>query len=100
MSDAPSSLVDLGNGIKARTAIPESDRAALRSGFAGYPPNPRWSAAKHCAWRTGTRWRSALQTGDLVVRSRDALLVNPAEVSKLQPTHSLPALPLHQRQTP
>ncbi|MGB3496412.1 MAG: hypothetical protein WBA57_27040 [Elainellaceae cyanobacterium] len=71
-------LVELDQGVLAKTAIPENNHAALRSGFAGYTSNPRWSASKFVAWRTGKAWKQALEAGKLAVRSTDSLLV-PAE---------------------
>ncbi len=71
-------LVELDEGILAKTAIPLDNHAALRSGFAGYTSNPRWCASKFVAWRTGKAWKQALESGRLAVRSTDFLLV-PAE---------------------
>ena len=66
-------VVDLGKGIFARTELSEPSIPALRSGFAGYPANPRWSALKFRAWKIGRQWRQALENGELKVR--DAMLV-------------------------
>jgi len=68
-------LVDLGDQIKAKTTIPITHHAALRAGFAGYPPNPRWNVTKFQAWKTGQRWQHALQIGDMIIRSQDQMLV-------------------------
>lgn len=58
-----------------RTAIAQENHAALRSGFAGYPPNPRWNVTKFRAWKTGRQLKEALEHGDMVVRSTDCMLV-------------------------
>ena len=78
-------VVDLGKGIFARTELPESNVPALRSGFAGYPANPRWSAHKFHAWKVGRQWRRALKSGDLKVRDRDAMLVAAIEATPRLP---------------
>jgi|GEM_PF-1402900 len=72
-------VVDLAQGILARTLIPRMAHSALRSGFAGYPTNPRWSAAKLRAWKMGRQWRDGLERGELVVRSSDSMLVPAAD---------------------
>lgn len=68
-------VVDLAAGVKVQTAISSTNQAALRSGFAGYPANPRWGAVKYRAWKTGRELRESLQEGKLVVRSSDSMLV-------------------------
>ncbi len=72
-------IVELTQGILVRTPIPQAAHSALRSGFAGYPTNPRWNAAKFRAWKTGRCWRNALDRGELIVRSVDSMLVPTAE---------------------
>ena len=84
-------VVDLGQGIFARTELSASSIPALRSGFAGYPANPRWSALKFRAWKIGRQWRQALENGDLKVRDRDAMLV-PANLEPPEPTLAAPTL--------
>lgn len=69
------SVVDLTEKIWLRTALAQENHAALRSGFAGYPPNPRWSATKFRAWKTGCQLREALARGEMTVRSTDCMLV-------------------------
>ena len=59
----------------AATNITQENQAALRSGFVGLPPNPRWSTTKFCAWRTGRHWREALAKGKMRVRKTDSMLV-------------------------
>jgi len=72
-------VVDLSKEIAAQTHIPQAYYPALRSGFAGYPPNPRWNGAKFRAWRIGRQWREGLDNGNLVVRESDSLLVRASE---------------------
>jgi len=67
--------IELAAGIKVHTAIATANQPALRSGFAGYPVNPRWGAGKYRAWKTGRQWRESLHRGELVVRSSDSMLV-------------------------
>ena len=80
-------LVDLKSDVLFQTNIPPENHAALRSGFAGYPANPRWNINKFQAWKTGNKLGQALKKGDLVVRSSDSLLVTPKEAHKLQKNH-------------
>jgi hypothetical protein len=68
-------VVDLTESIMLRTAIARENHAALRSGFAGYPPNPRWNVTKFRAWKTGRQLKEALEHGEMVVRSTDCMLV-------------------------
>lgn len=68
-------VVDLTQDILLRTTIPLHNHAALRSGFVGYPINPRWSVSKVRAWKTGRQLRQALQEGELMIRSSDSMLV-------------------------
>lgn len=68
-------VVDLTETILVRTAIPQDSHAALRSGFAGYPVNPRWNGTKFRAWKTGRQWRQALTQGKMIVRTTDCMLV-------------------------
>ncbi len=67
--------VDLADNIWLCTDIPQDNHAALRSGFAGYPANPRWTVSKFKAWKTGRRLREALSDGSMAVRQTDSLLV-------------------------
>lgn len=69
-------VVELAPGIKVQTATPIPNHAALRSGFAGYPINPRWGAGKYRAWKTGRQLRESLNQGKLVVRSSDSMLLS------------------------
>lgn len=77
-------VVELAEGISVRTSVASINHSALRSGFAGYPANPRWGATKFCAWRMGKQWREALDRGDMVVRPVDLILV-PASEMRSQP---------------
>ncbi len=72
-------IVDLKEGVKVHTLIPRENHAALRCGFAGYPNNPRWNAAKFHAWKTGQQLKESLSRGEMVVRSADSLLVKAIE---------------------
>ncbi|WP_072622204.1 hypothetical protein [Spirulina major] len=72
--------IELVAGISVQTNLPLDQIPALRAGFMGYPHNPRWTARKYHAWKTGCQWRTELATGDKVVRDRDALLVNTSEL--------------------
>ncbi|MBE9147381.1 hypothetical protein [Coleofasciculus sp. LEGE 07092] len=72
-------MLDLTENVWVNTLIPSANHAALRSGFAGYPINPRWNAAKFKAWKTGRQWREALDRGEMVVRSTDSMLVPTAK---------------------
>lgn len=67
-------VVKLSTDVSVRTTIPESHYPALRSGFEGYPPNPRWNVSKFRAWKTGQQWRNDLKEGKMKVR-RDRMLV-------------------------
>ncbi len=70
-----SKKVQLNDDIMVLTPLDPSCIPALRSGFAGYPVNPRWNAVKFHAWKIGRQWRQAYSQGTMVVRSRDSLLV-------------------------
>lgn len=73
-------LVKLGEGVLVRTKLKDAYIPALRSGFAGYPVNPRWSGVKFSAWKTGQQWRQAVSRGEMAVRSSDSMLVAIEEV--------------------
>lgn len=68
-------VVKLGEGVLVRTQLKDAYIPALRSGFVGYPVNPRWSGVKISAWKTGRQWRQAISRGEMVVRDRDSMLV-------------------------
>lgn len=72
-------VVDLADGVLVRTLIPPQNHPALRSGFAGYPANPRWDVAKFRAWKTGRHWREALHEGEMTVRDSDLMLISAQE---------------------
>ncbi len=72
-------VVDLAEGVYVKTPIPSSSHAALRSGFARYPANPRWNVSKIHAWNVGRRWRNDLNQGKMTVRSADSMLVAATE---------------------
>jgi hypothetical protein len=68
-------MVDLAENVWVRTEIKSENHAALRSGFAGYPANPRWNSMKLRAWRTGYQLRTALMEGSMMIRSTDSMLI-------------------------
>ncbi len=72
-------VVDLRDNVLVTTSLPNASIPALRSGFAGYPANPRWNAIKFHAWKLGRKWRHEWQKGNLVVRASDSMLVAPTE---------------------
>ena len=78
-------LVDLTDGIYVRTPIPSENHPALRSGFAGYPLNPRWNAAKYRAWKIGRQWRDSLEAEKMVVRASDSMLVKRTSTTEQEP---------------
>jgi hypothetical protein len=73
-------VVELTEDISVNTDIPQEHHAALRSGFAGYPANPRWSASKFRAWKIGRQLRENLAQGRMVVRTKDSMLVDVNEL--------------------
>lgn len=75
-------VVDLTEGIYVRTPIPSENHPALRSGFAGYPLNPRWNTTKYRAWKTGRQWRTLLAKEEIVVRPSDSMLVPRASLQE------------------
>jgi hypothetical protein len=77
-------VVKLGEGVLARTKLKDAYIPALRSGFAGYPVNPRWSGVKISAWKTGQQWRQAVSRGEMVVRSSDSMLVAMDELPEMK----------------
>lgn len=88
-------VVELAEGIFVHTGISDANLPALRSGFAGYPANPRWNAVKFHAWKTGRQLRQALACGEMVVRSTDSMLV-PAN-NQEDSTDSSAKSPVHKR---
>lgn len=72
----------LAEGVLVQTPINEAYIPALRSGFAGYPVNPRWSGVKFHAWKTGRQWRDAVIRGEMIVRSADSMLVSIGETEE------------------
>ena len=63
-------VVELAEGVYIETAIPRENHAALRSGFAGYPSNPRWTVRKYQAWKQGKQWRQSLKDGSMTVQDK------------------------------
>lgn len=80
-------IVDLKEGVKVHTLIPSENHAALRCGFAGYPNNPRWNAAKFHAWKTGQQLKESFSRGEMVVRSADSILVDAIETQDKPNNH-------------
>ena len=72
-------VIELTEGVWVNTTIASEQHSALRSGFAGYPSNPRWNVTKFYAWKTGRQWRKALSQGEMVVRTVDSMLVTKEE---------------------
>lgn len=67
--------VQLAEGVFVYTPLDDLCIPALRSGYAGYPVNPRWNAIKFHAWKIGRQWREALGRGEMIIRSTDSMLV-------------------------
>lgn len=74
-SQHPISAIELTPGIYLQTVFPQEYIPALRSGFSLYPANPRWSALKFQAWKTGRLLRQAHDQGTLRVQLGDRTLV-------------------------
>lgn len=70
-----SRIVELSEGVEVCTNIKSTYLPALRSGFAGYPLNPRWSASKIIAWKIGQQWRLEFQQGKLSLTPRAIPLI-------------------------
>jgi hypothetical protein len=77
-------VVDLTDKVFVRTVIPKENHAALRSGFAGYPANPRWNITKYHAWKKGCQWRENLNRGKMVIRTEDSMLVPISEAQIIE----------------
>lgn len=88
-------VVDLTEDILVYTDIPQAHHAALRSGFAGYPANPRWTVGKFHAWKTGRQLRELLAQGQMVVRTTDSMLVSINELKPPEVETSEPRLWCH-----
>lgn len=73
-----SRVVELAEGIYIDTAIARENHAALRSGFAGYPSNPRWTVRKFQAWRQGKQWRKALSDGTMTIQDEQLITTEAA----------------------
>jgi hypothetical protein len=67
-------VVELADEIYIETTIPRESHAALRSGFAGYPSNPRWTVRKFQAWKQGKQWRREMNAGMMVVENKCLVL--------------------------
>lgn len=89
-------VADLTDCIYVNTQILPENYPALRSGFAGYPANPRWTVAKYQAWKSGRQLRDAYTKGQMIVRSTDSMLVPIQEGDSLDdkpPSHTLCQIP-------
>lgn len=75
-------VVELTEKVWIYTEIPLENHAALRSGFAGYPANPRWNVTKYLAWKQGCQWREELSQGILVVSQSDSQLISVTETQQ------------------
>lgn len=87
LKDSELRLIELSAQIQVRTNLEATCIPALRSGFAGYPINPRWNAAKLRAWRLGCQWRRELAAGERVVR--DSLLVEREALARPTPSEAI-----------
>ncbi|MBE9040161.1 hypothetical protein IQ235_05065 [Oscillatoriales cyanobacterium LEGE 11467] len=67
--------IELSPGIEIQALISQEHIPALRAGFALFPANPRWSALKFQAWKSGRRLRQALERGETYVGDRHLTLV-------------------------
>lgn len=85
-------VVKLGEGVLVRTQLKDAYIPALRSGFVGYPLNPRWSGVKISAWKTGRQWRQAISLGEMVVRDSDSMLVAMDELPEVNEDGNLQEL--------
>lgn len=81
--------IELSPGIEIQALIPQQHIPALRAGFALFPANPRWSALKFQAWKSGRRLRQALDCGETNVADRNLVLVT-AEPKVEPPTQRQP----------
>jgi len=80
--------VQLTEGVLVLTSFDDASIPALRSGFSGYPVNPRWNAVKFHAWKIGRQWRVALSKGEMTVRSTDSMLVSKSEIEQTTDSES------------
>lgn len=81
------SAIELTSGIYLQTVFPQEYIPALRSGFSLYPANPRWTALKFQAWKTGRQLRQAYDRGILTVQAGDrTLVVSDRQERCLEPT--------------
>ena len=73
-----SRAVELTEGIYIETTIARENHAALRSGFAGYPSNPRWTVRKYRAWKQGRQWRQCLNEGSMTLHNQHLITTEDA----------------------
>lgn len=86
----PGTVIELTKGVFVNTIISQDSHPALRSGFAGYPANPRWNVIKYRAWKLGRQWREQMNQGTMVIRKSDSMLVPISEQSLEQPLQPIP----------
>ncbi|MDY6936045.1 MAG: hypothetical protein SWY16_00135 [Cyanobacteriota bacterium] len=67
--------IELSPGIEIHALLPTEHIPAVRAGFALFPANPRWSALKFQAWKSGRRLRQALDRGETNVSDRYLVVV-------------------------
>lgn len=67
--------IELSPGIEIQAFVPKEHIPALRAGFALFPANPRWSALKFQAWKSGRRLRQAVDRGETYVKDRYLVLL-------------------------
>lgn len=73
-------VLELAEGIYIETTIPRESHPAVRSGFAGYPSNPRWTVRKHQAWKQGKQWRQDFEQGLMVVEKQQLVPATQLEI--------------------
>lgn len=74
--------VELQGKIWIYTHITQENHSALRSGFAGYPANPRWNVNKYRAWKQGIKWREDWKGGLLSLDSSNFQLISREELDR------------------
>lgn len=82
------------------TLLDEVCIPALRSGFAGYPVNPRWNAVKFHAWKQGCQLRADLKQGKMWVRPEDSMLVSGQQSEQSTEEKASPTSQVRERVSP
>ena len=83
-------IVELAEGVYIETAIARENHAALRSGFAGYPSNPRWTVRKYQAWKQGKQWRQSLTDGSMTIQDKQLIATEAALENIIVPQEAEP----------